>query len=275
MDAIGPFAVLAELGQGASSSILKIRRRADGRLYALKVIKVLSSDDNKYLQQAETEFTVGEGIRHPNVIGVYAFEKQRRLFRVTGARLLLEYIDGLPLTRCSGLPLIRLLAVFFRVAHGLRHLHKKGIYHADLKPDNIMVTGAGDVKIIDLGLAWRDGEKKDRVQGTLEFMAPEQTRSKRVDAKSDVFNFGATMYRALTGLPIPSELRDPALALVAGGDRLLRSVREFHPEAPEDVDRLIRDCLRFEPDERPASMRDVRERLQTVGASMKARQRRS
>src|SRR5437667_234400 len=85
-----------------------------------------------------------------------------------------------------------------RDADRMHHMHRRGVFHADLKPLNILLSKQGEVKIIDFGLAWIKGQKKDRVQGTPEYMAPEQSRQSIVNAQTDIYNFGATMYRLVT-----------------------------------------------------------------------------
>lgn len=259
---IGAFEVLAELGQGASSSLLKIRRKADGKTYALKVITVHEKDDHRFVEQAQREFEVGSQLDHQSLTRIHAFEKIRKLFRVTGARLLVEFVDGLPLDQCRGLPVGKLVRIFARAASGLAHMHEKGFCHADVKPANLMVTRDGKVKVIDFGLAWRKGERKDRVQGTLEFLAPEQATQKVVNVRTDIFNLGATMYRALTGHPVPSELRQASKN--GDSDSLVRPLTAINPAVPSPLDELVRQCLTIDPQSRPKSMLEVRNRLRQL-----------
>lgn len=273
-DPIGAYHVIGTLGKGAGSTIMKVRREADGRVYALKVIQLRGGDDRRYFDQAHHEYEIARGLRHPHIRAVYRFEKQHKLLFLSGARVLMEYVDGQPLTPGSGLPLVRLLAVFFKVADGLAYLHGRGVFHADIKPENILVSAnTRDVKIIDLGLAWRRGEPKDRVQGTLEFLAPEQANDKLVNEETDIFNLGATMYRLLTGHPVPSQLRDPLLASMEGMDALVRPPSQFNPGVPEDLDALVRASVRRDPGQRPASMAEVRDTLRQIGKRLKKLER--
>src|SRR5439155_18728419 len=94
-DKIGPFQVLSTLGSGAHSSILHVRRKADGRQYALKVVPLGSLGDHKFLEQARHEFRVSGMLDHPNILKIYALEEQKNwLFKVTKAHLLIEYVNG-------------------------------------------------------------------------------------------------------------------------------------------------------------------------------------
>lgn len=264
---IGKFDCLAELGKGACSTILKVRRLADSKVYALKVVAMRDPDDIKYVEQSEHEFRIASKLDHPNLVKVYAFEEDKGLFRVKGSRLLLEYVDGLPLSECRDLPIKQLITIAADAAAALRHMHKRGVFHADVKPANIMVTAKGDVKLIDYGLAWRDGDNKDRVQGTLEFLAPEQAKRKVVNAKTDIFNFGATMYRIFTGKSIPPEFRQRGSSGIERIDTLVRPLRQANPLVPTELDVLIRRCVRVKPDDRPENMREVRDKLRAIGNS--------
>ncbi|MGL4463858.1 MAG: serine/threonine protein kinase [Planctomycetia bacterium] len=264
MDAIGKFEVRGELGAGASSTILKIRRLADGRIYALKIVKVVGAEDRKFVAQAQHEFEIGSQLDHPNIVKFYAFEKQTSWFTVTGARVLIEFVDGLPFTSCFNLPLPKLVSLFARTANALVALHDKDVFHADVKPDNLMATREGDVKLIDFGLAWRAGERKDRVQGTLEYLAPETASDKVVNASSEIFNLGATMFRMLTGKAVPPEVREAGVGVYKDPDKFVPRLSTLNPLVPDALDELVRDCVRFKPDDRPASMKAVRGRLKQI-----------
>lgn len=260
---IGKFEVISTLGSGASSTILKIRRAEDSKVYALKVVSAQSAEERKFITQAEQEYEIASSMDHKHLAKAYAFERVTKWFRPVGARLLLEYVDGLPLARCSVLPVPKLLRVFSRVADGLAYMHAKGYYHADLKPDNIMIASNGDVKVIDFGLAWKKNENKGRVQGTLEFLAPEQANEKIVNAKTDIYNFGATMYRVFTGQPVPSQLRDKSVGVVHF-EKLLVDLHEKNPAVPPQLNDLVRQCIQHDPSKRPRTMREVRDRIKQI-----------
>lgn len=269
---IGKFDVLESIGQGAGSTIFKIRRHSDRRIYALKVVLIHAREDRKYVAQARQEFAVASHLEHPSIIKVHSFEPIRRWFRLAGARVLLEYVDGVPLSRCSKLPLPKLVSIFARVADGLCHMHEQGYYHADIKPDNILIDPRGPVKIIDFGLAWQEGQTKNRVQGTLEFLAPEQAADKTVNAKTDMFNFGACMYRMLTGAPVPGYIRgnngDETPIPRRRSDSGLSAIRSARGDAGRDLDELVRDCLQVLPGNRPENMAAVRDRLRRIAVAL-------
>ena len=127
IDTIGKFQVLGTLGAGAHSSILHVRREADGKEYALKVVPIDGEEDKKYLEQAKHEFRVAQMLDHPNLVKVYCLETESDwLFRVKKAKLLIEYVNGKTLDKVPLLTMPKLLQVFEKVAAGLVHMHSRG-----------------------------------------------------------------------------------------------------------------------------------------------------
>ena len=266
-ETIGAFEILAELGKGAHSTIYHIRRKSDGRQFALKVVPVNGKQDAKFYDQAALEFCVGQMISHPNLIKIHAFETHRDwLFRVRKVHLLIEYVNGKTLDQWQRLTVPWLVQVFAKIAAGIAYMHRCGIWHADLKPNNIMLSKTGEIKIIDYGLAWIKGEKKDRVQGTPEYMAPEQSKDSTVNERTDIYNFGATMYRLTTTHLPPSTLFGAnSLGMNSKVFRsLLQPVHELAPHVPEDLCALIHRCLEFNPKRRPERMYDVKTELDAM-----------
>lgn len=257
---IGKIQVLETLGTGAHSTILRVRRTADGREYALKVVPVTGEEDKKYLEQARHEFRVGQMLNHPNLIKVFAFDTETDwLFRVRKARLLIEYVNGNTLDTAPVLNPAKLIRIFERVAAGLVHMHKAGVIHADLKPNNVMVGRGLTTKIIDFGLAWVKGEPKDRVQGTPEYMAPETASHKVINERTDVYNFGATMYRLVT-LQLPPSVVPSADGLQINEKMFaeqLVPVGDVNKSAPPELCELIHRCLSYNAHKRPERMSEV------------------
>lgn len=262
-ESIGQFQVLSELGKGAHSTIYQIRRHRDSKQFALKVVPIASSEDAKFREQAEHEFRVAQMLDHPNLIKVYALENQRDwFFRVRKLHLLIEFVKGKTLDQHSNLKLPWLVQIFSKVAEGLAHMHRRGVYHADLKPNNIMLSDVGDVKIIDFGLAWIKGEPKERVQGTPEYMAPEQSKHTKVNERTDIYNFGATMYRLTTGKLPPSTMGSAGSSMNSQILRgLLKPVQELAPATPDALAALIHRCLEYDPKRRPERVGEVLDEL--------------
>jgi serine/threonine protein kinase len=174
--------------------------------------------------------------------------------------LLIEYVEGKTLDTYSRFPIPKLVQIFEKIAAGLVHMHRRNIFHSDLKPNNVLLSKRGQVKIIDFGLARLRGEGKGRVQGTPEYMAPEQARHGVVNERTDMFNFGATMYR-LTAWRLPPRTMpegDGAIPIDAKTwKRLLKPVEECNKEAPPALCELIHRCLEFNAAARPERMSEI------------------
>jgi len=260
IDRIGKFTVLRNLGSGAHSSILHVRRADDDREYALKLVNIDDKDDRKFLEQAKHEFRVGQMLNHPNLAKVYAFETESGWFSgPKKAKLLIEYVPGKPMDKLPLQRMAKLIRIFERIADGLTHMHKQGVFHADMKPNNLIYDRGIRVKVIDYGLAWIKGEPKNRVQGTPEYMAPETVSHKMINERTDIYNFGATMYRLVT-LQLP-----PCWVAIDGGLPMtakvftsqLRPVKEVNPLVPEGLADLIHHCLSPTATKRPERMSEV------------------
>jgi eukaryotic-like serine/threonine-protein kinase len=260
IDKIGKVQILNTLGQGAHSSIVHVRRSEDGREYALKLVPIESDEDKKYLEQAKHEYRVAQMLNHPSLVKIYCYETESDwLFRVKKAKLLIEFVAGQTLDKAKVLNPAKLLRIFEKVAAGLVHMHKQGVIHADMKPNNIMLGRGTNAKILDYGLAWVKGEPKDRVQGTLEYMAPETAQHKLINERTDIFNFGATMYRLVTLQLPPSVVSDlPGVEMTEKTYRsLVKPVKELNPGCPEEFANLIHKCMSYNALKRPERMSEV------------------
>ena len=250
--------VVSRLGQGAGSSIYAVCHPETGQLYALKHVVRKADKDVRYIEQLQNEFEISKGFRHPALRKCIDLKITRKLLGgPSEAALIMELVDGTPIDQQSLLPAAKLIDVFTQVGHGLVALHKQRYIHCDLKPSNILTCTDGRVKIIDFGQAVKTGTVKERVQGTPDFIAPEQVRCKAVDPTTDVFNFGATLYWALSGR------RMPTLFTVSKEQRDMLKEQHFptphqlNPDAPEPLSKLAMWCVKISRGSRPADMEMV------------------
>jgi len=257
------YRVVNQLGTGAGSTILLISdKTAGGKRYALKVVRKQEPEDEIYIQQALTEFEAAKKLNHPAIAKVFDCRLKKSWFKVRGAELLLEYVDGKTLDEIEAPELNQLVLIFCQVASALTHMHRRGVYHGDLKPSNIMLGKTGQVKLIDFGTAWVRGQEKNRIQGTPQFLAPEQANEKTVNEKTDIYNLGATMYRMFTG-------RFPQQGILKpGDDRKLVPPLKINPRIPGTLNDLIMGSLSLDPSKRPASMFEIRDQLNAVAKHM-------
>jgi len=258
--------VVGPLGTGAGSTILQIADRTrGGKRFALKVVKRQDADDDIYIAQALTEFEASKKLNHPNIARVYDCRTKRTLLlKVVSVELLVELVEGKTLDEIELPKLSKLVLIFIQVADALVHMHRRGVFHADLKPSNIMVSTSGQVKLIDFGTAWLKGEEKGRIQGTPQYIAPEQVTDKVVNEKTDMYNFGATMYRMLTGRYANPD--GPRIGDLSTG-KVIPPV-QLNPKVPSGLNALVVACLYVNPARRPDGMYAVRQRLSEVAQSL-------
>ncbi len=233
---------------------------------AIKHVVRETPDDERFLAQAENEHTVASRLDHPYLRKSYAIFRARRRLQTRELALVMEYVDGLILEDALPNRLNTFLTLFERVAQGLHAMHEAGYVHTDIKPRNIMLARGGVVKIIDFGQACPMGHRKDRIQGTPDYIAPEQVRRLPLDRRTDVFNLGATMYWVLTQETYPTAIRGNGKR---GGPNTLEVDKpiapvELNDKIPVSLSNLVMECCQENPDARPADMMQVIERLNVV-----------
>jgi serine/threonine-protein kinase len=258
------YRVIKELGTGAGSTILLISEKKSGKRYALKIVKRQDEDDDPYVAQAQIEFDVLTKLNHPTILRAYDCRTRRRMFRLSGVDLLMEYVEGRTIDELEAPEIGQLVLIFYQVADGLIHMHRRGVFHGDLKPTNIMLTKDGGVKIIDFGTAWRRGQEKNRIQGTAQYMAPEQATEKVVDERTDLYNFGATMYRMFTGHYAQAGIPKTG----DGGVRKLKPPSAWNPNIPGPLNDLVLSCLETSPEKRPENAFEVKNKLAAIAKGM-------
>lgn len=265
---IGPYDTLRILGRGAHSVIYAVQDSRDNKLYALKHVIGKTKESERFLRQAINEYQVGRRFDHPVLRKCYELKKRRELFKITEILLLMELVEGRTLLEFRPRLLHELIAIFSTVAEALHAFHDAGYLHADMKPGNIMLTREDTVKVIDFGQSCKVGTVKKRIQGTPDYIAPEQVRRRELTGQTDVFNFGATLYWCLTN-------HYASTMMVNDGEepRIRKSTeitppRAFCAELPLALNQLVMQCLRTRPSERPADMLDVHDRLQLVAKKL-------
>jgi serine/threonine-protein kinase len=140
-------------------------------------------------------------------------------------------------------------------------MHKAGYVHADIKPNNIMITGEGHVKIIDYGQSCPIGTVKERIQGTPDYIAPEQVQRRSIIPQTDVFNLGATMYWLLTQKHVPTLIPKGKAGISLRTEDTCKAPMELNPDVPPALSSLVMDCIHTDAPQRPETMALVSDRL--------------
>jgi len=264
--------VLAEIGRGAASVIYLVQEPKTKQVRALKHVQKSSAKDQRFIIQAEREYEIAQKVRHPLIREIERMIKGRqRLLTVNEVFLLMEYVDGVSVEQHPPASLEQAMPIFVQTARALDHMHNCGYVHADMKPNNVVVTDDGTVKIIDLGQACPIGTVKERIQGTPDYIAPEQVHRREITPLTDVYNMGATIYWCVTQQHIPTALpKDNSLVSTLDDQFIERPTppSEINPRVPALLSDLAMHCVEVNPEDRPGSMADVAERLEAIHAEM-------
>ena len=275
------YRIVEKIGEGGMGAVYKAVDTHLDRPVAIKVLPPDKVADPERKQRFVLEAKAASALRHPNIVVIHDIAADRgRDFMV------MEFVEGQSLDALigrRGLKLSDALGYAVQVADGLAKAHAAGIVHRDLKPTNIMVTGEGLVKILDVGLAklmeaapdseagptltiGQDGKPRTEqgfIVGTAAYMSPEQAEGKKVDARSDIFSFGAVLYEMLTGRKaFGRESGIKTLAAVLGEEPKPPST--VNEAIPLELERVLVRCLRKDPQRRWQTMSDLKVALQEL-----------
>ncbi len=258
------YRIIREIGKGANSTLYCVENIETGELRAAKHVVLNAKDEEKFIDQLRAEQATGQTLDHPTLRKIYELRYVRKMFRVQAAVLLMEYVDGIDMGSSKFTwTLPQLLGYFRTAAEGLSAMHQFKFVHADLKPGNLIITPDNKLKLIDFGQSSAILQAKERIQGTPDYMAPEQAKRSVLDQRTDVFGLGATLHKILTGGALQTEMNKTAgMHLQARiGKRVSDMNRGSTENIPTCVLRLIEDCCKEEPVDRMSDMRAVINRI--------------
>jgi serine/threonine protein kinase len=246
----------------ARSGMASIYRGTDlqsGRSVAIKIPHPEVEADPLFYDRFKREEEIGKKLDHPGVMKVYGDHDRSRVYMV------MEWVDGRLLRQILNeqkkLPIERAVRIALGICEALEYIHSKGVVHRDLKPENIMVDREDHIKLIDFGIAGSAGMRRltfaklTSAMGTPDYISPEQVKSKRGDARSDIYALGEMLYEMLTG-EVPFHGPN-AFAIM--NDRLLNNpvpARELNPEISPQLQEIIYRALERNPANRYASARE-------------------
>ncbi len=272
---LGPYEILSLLGAGGMGEVYRARDPRLGRVVAIKVLPVEHMADENRRRRFVQEARAASALNHPSIVTIYEIESADGIDFIV-----MEYVEGKTLHAVisrQGMKVSEVLRIAIPIADAVARAHTAGIVHRDLKPANVMVGSDGAVKVLDFGLAKLvafepgspdhetmsdDGDavplsRPGSVAGTAGYMSPEQAIGEEVDARSDIFSFGAVLYVMVTGrrafAGLASVVRDQP-----------KAPSEVVPSVPKELDRVIQRCLRKEPERRFQHMLDVKLELEQI-----------
>jgi serine/threonine protein kinase len=269
---LGPYQIVMPIGRGGMGTVYLARDSRAPRLLALKVLPPKRARaEERLLARFRREMDLSRRVAHPNLTQTFDVGVAEGVYYIA-----MEYIAGQSLYRVvatgGSLSVGRAAKLFAQAAAGLEHAHAVGLIHRDLKPSNIVVTPRDQVKVLDLGLALIEGEAdlgldreviggKGYVLGTMDYIAPEQTEdAAKVDARSDLYSLGCTMYYALTGQP-PFPGGDSKSKIRRHRRDLPPPLPELNPLVPAAFAAVVHPLLAKRPEDRPPSAAVVRQQL--------------
>lgn len=265
----GRFRVLEFLAAGGMGEVYKAEDTRLDRTVALKFLPKQLAEDRSALERFGREAKSASALNHPNICIIYDFGEDAGLLFIA-----MEYLEGETLgnrIKRGPLPVREAIEIALEVASGLSAAHQKGIIHRDLKPSNIMLTPTG-AKLLDFGLARyerpiettdetvTEPTREAQIVGTLPYMSPEQLKGGDVDARGDIFAFGAVMYEMLTGKRA-FERRSRSETIIAVDREEPPRVREIVKEVPEKLEQIVQHCLRKVACERYGSVAEIEKEL--------------
>jgi eukaryotic-like serine/threonine-protein kinase len=268
------YQITGKLGEGGMGVVYKARDMHLDRFVAVKVLQAEKVADPERKRRFVQEAKAASALNHPNIIHVYDIDQADGTDYIA-----MEYVDGTTLDQRighRGMRVNEVLKYSVQIADALTKAHSAGIIHRDLKPTNIMVNEDGVVKVLDFGLAklaelvpgnesassyaTAEGKpitEKGSIVGTVSYMSPEQAEGKKVDARSDIFSFGAVLYEMATGRrAFHGDSSVSTLAAILNKDP--KPASEIAPAVPRDLDKIINRCLRKDPERRFQNMADVK-----------------
>jgi serine/threonine-protein kinase len=260
------YTIVGTLGYGARSSIYAVRD-GKGHHYALKRVIKTSPSDQRFIDQAVREHEVASKFDDPVLRKSYHLHRYRRFVRISEVLVVMELVEGQSLEQRRLDDLHTLCDICRAVARGLKTMHEANFVHADMKPNNVMVnTDASAVKIIDFGQSCAINTVKERIQGTPDYIAPEQVRREPITPVTDVFNLGATMYWLLTREHVPTLMPRGDAAVQLKTEQRVTHPKDVRPDIAPALASLVMDCVHQEPADRPQSMKSVIDRLDVARA---------
>lgn len=276
---LGNYEIVSVLGVGGMGEVYRARDLRLGREVALKVLPDDVAADANRLARFELEARTVASLNHPNIVTLFSVEDVGDIRFLT-----MELVAGKSLDQHvvpDGLPVDRVVELGIALAEALTAAHDKGVVHRDFKPANIMLTGDGQVKVLDFGLARLEATESDvdpteaetvaaplsgagQILGTVPYMAPEQVSGEAVDTRTDLFALGIILYELATGRR-PFTGATPAVvttAILRDNPAPLSSVRD---DVPSGLDHIISRCLAKDPQARFQTARDVGHELRHLG----------
>ena len=251
------YEILEKIGTGGMSDVYKAKDHKLNRPVAVKVLKQEFSENANFVSKFRIEAQAAAGLMHPNIVNVYDVGEENGIYFIV-----MELVEGITLKKYiekkARLSVKEAVSIAIQVSMGIEAAHNNHIIHRDIKPQNIIISKEGKVKVTDFGIAKAATSNTitSNVMGSVHYTSPEQARGGYSDEKSDIYSLGVTMFEMLTGR-VPFNGETTVAIAIKHIQEEMPSPREFVSEIPISVEQIVFKCCQKSPDRRYQSMGEL------------------
>lgn len=251
------YEIVGQVGTGGMSDVYKAKDHALGRYVAIKVLKSEFSEDTIFVSKFRTEAQSAAVLEHPNIVNIYDVGSENGIHYIV-----MEYVEGITLKtyieKKGQLTYKEALSIAIQVGRGIQAAHAKNIVHRDIKPQNIIISTDGKVKVTDFGIARAVSENTihSDVMGSVHYASPEQARNGYVSNRSDIYSLGIVMYEMVTGR-VPFDGDSTVAVAIQHLQDEMDPPSKYAPNLPISLEKIIQKCTQKSPDRRYDSMESL------------------
>lgn len=251
------YEVIDRVGSGGMSDVYRAKDHILGREVAIKILKQEFSEDATFVAKFRTEAQSAAGLEHPNIVNIYDVGSENGMYFIV-----MEYVEGITLKtyieKKGQLNFKEAISIAIQVGRGIEAAHQKGIIHRDIKPQNIIISTEGKVKVTDFGIARAASSNTIHadVMGSVHYSSPEQARNGFVDGKSDIYSLGIVMYEMVTGR-VPFDGDNTVAIAIQHLQEEMVAPSAYAPDLPISLERIIMKATMKSPDRRYNTISDL------------------
>lgn len=261
------YEILGRVGSGGMSDVYKAKCHKLNRFVAIKVLKQEYSEDKNFVAKFRVEAQSAAGLSHPNIVSIYDVGEDSGLYYIV-----MELVEGITLKnyieKKGRLEAKEAVSIAIQVAQGIQTAHSHHIIHRDIKPQNIIISKEGKVKVTDFGIARASSAQtiSSNAMGSVHYISPEQARGNYSDERSDIYSLGVSLYEMITG-QVPFDGDTTVSVALQHIQSEIPSPKEMVPDLPISVEKIIYKCTQKKPERRYAKagelIADLKQSLQT------------
>ncbi len=251
------YEIVGKAGTGGMADVYKAKDHTLGRFVGIKVLKQEFSEDVNFVTKFRTEAQSAAGLEHPNIVNIYDVGSENSMHYIV-----MEYVEGITLKtyieKKGRLSFKEAVSIAIQVGRGIEAAHSKHIIHRDIKPQNIMISTEGKVKVTDFGIArvTTSNTINADVMGSVHYSSPEQARNGFVDGKSDIYSLGIVMYEMVTGR-VPFDGESTVAIAIQHLQEEMVAPSAYAPDLPVSIEKIILKCTQKSPDRRYDNIGDL------------------